>query len=102
MAMGPAVGQESRMTLLAMATSNLPDRPIESLLVGMITECGSVGRIRINRGYIIVGEILRPILFCQTINPTYPELRMNTSQRGGNPATNRLNYDTAVKVNLFL
>jgi hypothetical protein len=31
LAMGPAVDQETKMTLLAMVTSNLPDRPIESL-----------------------------------------------------------------------
>jgi hypothetical protein len=31
MAVGPAVGQETTMILLAMTSSNLPDQPIEYL-----------------------------------------------------------------------
>jgi hypothetical protein len=46
-------------------------------------------------------EVLRenlPSVTLYTTNPTCPDVGSNPSRRGGKPATNRLNYGTALKL----
>jgi hypothetical protein len=43
----------------------------------------------------VLGENLPQRHFCQSQNPTLPDLGLNPGRRGGKLATNRLSYGTA-------
>jgi hypothetical protein len=49
----------------------------------------------------VLGENLPQRHFCPSQNPTWPDPCLNTSRRGGKPATNRLSYGAAFSSSYF-
>jgi hypothetical protein len=65
-------------------------RVVVKMIVDKQMECRLAGEAE------ILGVNLPQRHFCQSQNPTWPDLGLNPGRRGGKPATNRLSYDAAL------